>query len=166
MARTALNPALARIAAACALTPAVAVTHAPAPASAQEPASVLSCTTYTLPIEEVQEGATSEVTCEWVEPGEWVAAMLASTTVATHYDNLNGISPTLTVTGSCGESLSLAGDSWDNQISSTRHRACGTIKHFDGSALNGDSYVTTGGPGVLWGDLDDLHNRSSSIGYA
>ncbi|HYI60499.1 MAG TPA: hypothetical protein VEW93_01690 [Acidimicrobiales bacterium] len=160
------RPVLARIAAACTLTPVAVVAQSPSAAVAQEPALVLSCTTSTLSYEEVEAGVTSDVACEWVEPGEWAGSMLRSTTVATHYDGGGGVTPALTVTGNCNESISFsAGDPWNNAISSTRHRACGVIKHFDEAGMGGDNLVTTGGWGIVW-DLPGMSNRSSSVGYA
>jgi hypothetical protein len=159
--------ALARIAAACSLAPVASLAHPPPPVAADEPALVMSCTTPTLSYEEVEAGALSEITCEWVEPGEWVGTMFRATTVAVHYDGVSGINPSLVVTGNCYESIALStNDPWNNAISSTRHQACGTIKHYDLSNMSGDTYVTTGGSGMLWGDLDAMNNRTSSVGYA
>lgn len=158
---------LTRAAVACALAPVAVVVQASSPAVADEsPALVMSCTTSTLPIEEVQKGATSDVWCEWVEPGEWAGSMLRATTVATHYDNVDGIGPALTVTGQCGQSISFgAGDPWNNTIGSTRHHVCGNIKHFDNANLTGDSLLTTGLFNFLWGSLGTMQNRTSSVGY-
>ncbi len=157
---------LTRVAAACALAPVAVAVHPAAPTAAKEPALVMSCTTSTLPIEEVQAGATSEVWCEWAEPGEFVGAMLSSVTVAVHYDNTDGFGSALTVTGECGGSIAFgAGDPWNNTIASTRHHACGNIKHFDNANLTGDNKLTTGPFGILWASLGTMQNRTSSVGY-
>lgn len=172
MSRTTFTrPALAGLAAACTLAPtAVAV---PAVAAAQaaevdalEPALVRGCTTDALSLEEVRSGIRSEVDCEWVKPGEWVSTLNRSTILAIHYDGLSGAGDYLTVTGSCGSSISFgAGDPWNNVISSTQHRACGVIKHFDTANMGGDTLVTTGALGMLL-SLLGMSNRTSSVSYA
>jgi hypothetical protein len=165
MARLVPSP-LTRVAAACALAPVAVAVHPAAPVAAEKPALVMSCTTSTLPIEEVQAGATSEILCEWAEPGEFVGAMLSSVTVAVHYESTDGVGPALSVFGECGGSISFgAGDPWNNTIASTRHHACGNIKHFDNTNLTGDSKLTTGLLGILWPNLGTMQNRTSSVGY-
>lgn len=157
--------ALARLAAACSLTPAV-MTQAATPTAADEPALVQSCLTTALPHEEIEAGAISEITCEWVEPGEWVGTMFRSSTLAIHYAGPDGSGDALVVGGDCAGGVAFGpGHAWNNAVSSTQHFACGTVKHFDSASYSGDFYVTNGWPGLTL-NLGPLNNRASSIGYA
>lgn len=160
------RPTLARVAAACAATlPAALVAQAPAPAGADEPLLVESCTTEALPVEDVQEGATSVIDCEWVEPGDMALRLMANNLIGTHYTLASGSGSYLNVFGSCGESISFgSSDPWNNEISSTRHRTCAGIKHFDYANLGGDSEANSLSPGVLV-NLTYMNNRTSSVAY-
>lgn len=160
------RPNLTRFAAACtAIVPATVVVQAPAPAGADDPLLIEVCTTETIPVEDVQEGATVEIFCDWVDPGELAGRLLSSTHVATHYDGTSGNGSFLEVSGNCGESISFdSADPWNNVISSTRHFACGTIKHFTGANLNGTQENTTGSSGMLK-NLTVIGNQVSSVGY-
>ncbi len=157
------RPTLTRMATACAAAvPAVVVAQAPAPAGAD---LIESCTTYTLPVEEVEEGATSEVTCEWVDPEEIEDLSLLSTTVGSHYQGAAGSGSVLTVTGNCGESLGFSpSDPWNNIISSSRQRSCAGMKHWSNGNLTGDQEGHTGPSGSLI-NLTTMDNRTSSIMY-
>ncbi len=160
------RPALTHMAAACAAAvPAIIVVQAPAPAGADDPLLVESCTAETLPIEDVQEGATVEISCEWVDPGEFAGRLLSSTVLATHYSGASAGGSFLNVSGNCGESIAFdSADPWNNVISSTRHRACGTIKHFANATLSG-TYEETQGPANALFNLTTLDDMTSSIGY-
>ncbi|HYI62348.1 MAG TPA: hypothetical protein VEW93_11165 [Acidimicrobiales bacterium] len=166
MSRTArTRPTVARIAAVAAVsaTPVAVVAQAPAPAASFD--LVELCTTETLAIEDVQNGATSTLDCDWVDPEELSNRSLLSV-VATHYANSGGAGAILDVGGSCDGSIAFAtNDPWNNLISSTRQRSCGVIKHFDNINLTGDNEAHDGAGGTLL-NLSSMDNRASSVGYA
>lgn len=134
----------------------------PTPAVA-EPAAE-HCYAEALTVEEVEAGATSEVTC-------YEEALLArgSITLAVHYSGFGGTGASLTVTGAAcsGSSLSLgSSDPWNNLIHSTRNGTCANAKHFANGDLTGDNEVTSGSSGTLNDLSGSMATRVSSVGYA
>jgi hypothetical protein len=81
--------------------------------------------------------------------------------IARHYTGIDGTGSMLTVTGSCGGSLQLAGG-WNDTISSTQHGICGRIKHFTDVNGGGANQITTGGTANMNGTLND---QVSSVYY-
>jgi len=87
-----------------------------------------------------------------------------SSLAAIHFDLNNGSGGSLTVYGDCsGGGISLD-PSWDNRISSTRHGACGTVKHFDSTAYTGAQENTRGPYGGTY-DLTTLNDNVGSAKY-
>lgn len=159
------RPRLGDLLAACAVAaPAAAAVAAPAPA--EEPALVQSCTTTTLPLEAIAAGARSEVSCTWV-PADAATRMVRSGYIAVHYDGSSGSGAQLAVGGSCSGGISFApSDPWDDRISSTGHRVCGTIKHYTNRDYTGGPQVTEGGLGVVLNLGAWVSNQVSSVVYA
>lgn len=156
------RPALSRALAACTALPLVAV--APTPAGADDPELIEVCTTYTLSAEEVADGQVSEVTCEWVDPDAEEEMALFAPVVARHYDSTGASGAHLQVTGSCGQQVVLTSSQWNNRISSTRHYACGTVKHYTG--IMAGSVQMTQGPSGWWENMNGtLNNNVSSLAY-
>lgn len=155
---------LRRAAAACALgtTPVAVVAHAPSPASADD--EIYYCITESLPVEEVQQGATVEPECDWIDPEELGLRSLTNL-VGTHYDTTSGTGAILDVEGVCDSSTAFGStDFWNNRIGSSRQRTCGAIKHFDNANLTGDSETHDGATNTLEA-LTGMDNRTTSIGY-
>lgn len=122
------------------------------------------CYTEALTHEEVEAGATSEITC-------YAEALLSrgTITLAVHHSSFGGTGATLTVTGpACsGSSLVLgASDPWNDSIRSTRNGTCANAKHFANADLTGDNQVASGSPGTLTDLSGSMANRVSSVGYA
>lgn len=137
------------------------------PAVADDEDPVLHCWTIALTPEEMDEGATSEIWCddEELDLESWAGAPLRSTLLATHYTGGSGTGMALNVLGTCNSGVSFGpSDPWNNVISSTRHRACGNIKHYDNDDYTGDNELTQGGPGALV-NLTTMDDRTSSVEY-
>lgn len=154
------------------------------PTAAPTPAKN-KCITHVLTKDEIDRGLRSQIACFATQeealastgvtaPAAGFAGNREFTTsagdsiLAVHHDWVSGTSATLTVVGAnCdGGGLSLAGDSFDNLTSSTEHRMCGKVKHFDGYSMSGTpNEVTQGSYGsrvALGAGMDD---RTSSIRY-
>lgn len=73
----------------------------------------------------------------------------AADALAVHYNGYRTTDPSYTQFGSnCnGGGRSLVGNIWNDLVYSTRHKACGTVKHWvsgANGACGGNSYTTTG----------------------
>ena len=87
--------------------------------------------------------------------------------VAIHYDGNGATGSSLSVIGTVcdGGGISFsAGDWWNDRISSTRHQACSTIKHWVNSDFSGTAEVTQQ-PSGWWQTLNATNNQVSSIKY-
>jgi len=138
------------------------------------------CVTSELTPEQLASGQRSTLTCfttfaealasrgihvgEEVQPAGLSTEVIlsVSTLAAVHFDGNNGGGASLLVYGDCtGGGISLD-SSWDNRISSTRHAACGTIKHFDSTSYSGTQENTRG----LYGNTFDLTTLNDRVGSA
>lgn len=101
-----------------------------------------------------------------VQPaGLSVDVILSVTSLAAiHYEGSGASGASLQVYGDCnGGGISLD-PSWDNKISSTRHGACSTVKHFDTTAYSGAQENTAGGYGAVF-TLTTLNDQVGSVKY-
>lgn len=140
------------------------------------------CVTRALTLDEIAAGATSKVDC-YATLDEARAAALGSGSDATassyaaassdvvlaeHFVNANGGGSSLTVWGSgcTGLGVSFASsDPWNDIISSTRHRACGNVKHFEHASYSGATQTTTGTFGQVVNLNSTMNDKTSAIKY-
>lgn len=98
--------------------------------------------------------------------GDLARLLTPSTGLAYHYTEANGHAASILVSGSCnGGAITQLAPEWDEVISSTRHQACGRIKHFAGPNGSGEHQITRGSPGSVSNMNAALNNRVSSIYY-
>jgi len=154
-----------RIAALLAL-PAAAV-WSPTIVAADEPEPGEECWTIALTEEEVAQGATSEITCGELPPGEdGFAGRSSMIALATHYTGVNATGSSFTVyKSSCyGYTVFTPGSYWDDSISSTVNWSCGSTKHYMNYSHTGTNQIVNSLTGWLT-NLGLLNNKTSSIGY-
>jgi len=130
-------------------------------ATATEPDEPLACWTYALTDEEIADGVTSVIECEPAsEATEEVAARM-STVLARHFWSPNGSGSYFDVLGTTcgGGGISFAaGDPWNDNIRSTEHRLCGTVKYWEHAGNTGASEYLGGSP---W----QIRNLTTMAGY-
>lgn len=154
------------------------------PSSTEQPAEPgRHCNTRALTLEEIAAGATSTVDCYATldqaraaalgdgsagKSTSYAATASSDVVLAEHYVNANGGGSSLTVWGSgcTGLGVSFASsDPWNDVISSTRHRACGNVKHFEHSTYSGSTQTTTGAFGQVANLNSTMNDKTSSIKY-
>lgn len=144
-------------------------------ATATEPEEQLACWTYALTAEEIADGVTSVIECE---PASQAAqerathaaksgAGLMSTVLARHFWSANGTGSFFDVFGvDCnGGGISFAaGDPWNDNIRSTEHRICGTVKYWEHAGNSGASEYLGGSPWQIR-NLTTLAGYTSAVQY-
>jgi hypothetical protein len=85
--------------------------------------------------------------------------------LAYHYIDADGWGGSLAVSGSCNGSGLNLGAGWNDMISSTRHQACGRIKHFSDANGSGDYQITQAAAGGVVNLNGSLNDRVSSTYY-
>lgn len=165
----------------------VVAASGPATATASEPEETIHCSTRLLTPAEVEAGVKSQITCSTsisdalaaqglaVDPASSpdslgdgpVGTLDSSGLVAIHYDGAYASGSSLSVVGSVcdGGGISFSsGDWWNDRISSTRHQACSTIKHWEHANYTGTAEITQNGSGY-YSNLGSTNNVVSSIRY-
>lgn len=165
------------------LCAAPAVAAEPVGASVGEPGGPY-CVTTALPVAAIEAGATSDIECystleeafasadasagagaSRAAGGDTAATSQASYLLAIHFDaGVSGYDLLVYGEACDGRGISLAGDWWNDRISTTQHRYCGTVKHIDHGDYTGDYEITSGGFGSIH-FLGPLNNRVSSVRY-
>ncbi len=128
------------------------------PASANDPTG--TCWTTALTAEEIEDGATSEIECDDAPPGR-------SSVLAVHWAGAAATGASLAVYGAACDGGGIgfaANDPWNDAISSTEHRLCSSIKHWEHAGNGGASQTTTGGA-LQVRNLTTLNDATSSIQY-
>lgn len=131
------------------------------PATATEPEEPLACWTYALTAEEIADGVTSVIECEPASEATEGLASRMSTVLARHYWSPNASGSYFDVFGTVcnGGGISFAaGDPWNDNIRSTEHRACGTVKYWEHSNNSGASEY-------LGGSMYQVRNLTTMAGY-
>jgi hypothetical protein len=150
----------------------------------EHPSPPRHCVVETLPLDVLARGVPTPVRCHptmtallssmgltssterGIDASEGVRRLLGSgVALAVHHQDAGAGGGLLAVTGTCeGSGLNMPGG-FNDVMSSTRHQACGRIKHFSDANGGGDHQITEGAAGAVVNMNGSLNDRVSSTYY-